>query len=149
MQFFPGLNKAWRSVPNDGTRCTTRFERFVLLGGGPVDARLLNEQIGPNLGFPLPQPISYIERQWARAVDGVGRQHEYTLGIMCQCLNKSRPRRCGDQPGRHRVVVWPSPAALCQLAVQTVERKLQRLPPSVRTETAALIVKFANPIKQL
>ena len=86
------------------------------------------------------------QRRWRLRRRGEPGPAMVFLGQLLRPKRKMPPcLREADRPGRHRVVVWPAPAALCQLAVQAVECKLQRLPPSVASEPAAQMI---DPIKQ-
>jgi predicted RND superfamily exporter protein len=56
----------------------------------PIDARLRDEQVRPNLFLPLAQSLAYIEGQSLPAERGVRRQHQYRMRFLAQRFDKAR-----------------------------------------------------------
>ena len=80
-----GFVKPWCGWPNYRAWRAARFDQ-VKFGRRPVDARLHDKQIGPDVFFPLSQPLADVERQGAGREHGIGCQHHDGFRILANCF---------------------------------------------------------------
>src|ERR1700733_12084355 len=124
-------NRAWS---------TPRLDQLGQVRRGPIDARLRDEQVRPNLFLPLAQSLANIEGQSLPAECGVRRQHHNRTRFLAQRFEKARSGSCGNKPSRNYIVIRPTPAALRRFAVKGGQSNLKWISTRVGTEPGAPFV---------